>query len=381
MTQPPPNSSLLSIPSLGSKLILSSRWEHSDNGTIWSAWAGASIKFYSPNLLSSLFVRFGSKTERKDRWNGGTPMFAVTVTKPVSPNDAVETDAVESKTFDGAPGMLVRLWDEPIQECYVEITLIDWASVLEIDAFICPDPTYVNRDPMASRHQMLFIGDSVTCGLALEPSDGGQPIPRGILDAFPSRAISILSEKYSYPLSPGFVAYPGISLVALEAHGMINRFFHTSPWDSTPWNPRGNPKLICIALGTNDEANEVVPTLFRSALEGFIRRLSVTFPSVKAFYVIPPFRDFNEPDAGAIYADLVSNPLLDLDEIDVKVFSDIGSGMTAEHTVDGLHPTLAGHQHLAENLAQYLALHCSPPEPEGKVIQHIFQTDLSRVRS
>ncbi|KAJ7474689.1 SGNH hydrolase-type esterase domain-containing protein [Mycena latifolia] len=370
MAHPPSDACLLSIPYLSSRLTLSSRWEYSDNGAIWSAWAGSSIKFYTHNHLSSLFIRIGPKTERKDRWNGGTPMFAVSVTKFASPNPVIET-----KTFDAEPGIVLQLWEEPIKECYVEITLIDWASILEIDAFICAADGDVDRDSMVANHQILFIGDSIACGLALDPSDGGQPIPRGILDAYPSRAMSILREKYSYPLSLGVAAYPGIPLVGIhhQGHddsmapivsGMVDRFFLASPWDHTPWTPRGRPKFICIALGTNDEATDVAPQLFRSTLERFIRTLSATFPSVKAFYVLPPFRDFNEPDAGAIYADLISNPVV-VDDLDVRVCDGLGYGMTAEHTVDGLHPTLAGHNHLAENLAQYLKTQRPPPDPEG----------------
>jgi hypothetical protein len=87
----------------------------------------------------------------------------------------------------------------------------------------------------------LFIGDSLTCGLALERSDGGQPIPQGVLDAFPSRAVSILRERNSNPLSLEVVAYPGISLTRLgrpkdddsaassENLGMTDKFFHVSP--------------------------------------------------------------------------------------------------------------------------------------------------------
>lgn len=75
---------------------------------------------------------------------------------------------------------------------------------------------------------------------------------------------------------------------------------------------------------------------------------------MKTFYIVPPFRDFNEPDAGAIHADLVMNPVV-VGELDVRVCCDLNSGMTVGHTVDGLHPTLEGHKHLAENLAMYLA--------------------------
>ncbi|KAF7368823.1 Lipase-GDSL domain-containing protein [Mycena venus] len=135
---------------------------------------------------------------------------------------------------------------------------------------------------------------------------------------------------------------------------MVERFFHISPWDTTTWTPRGSPKFICIALGTNDEAKDVAPDLFRLTLERFIRRLSITFPSVTVFYVVPPFRDFNEADVGAIHGDLVSRPVT-VDDLLINVCNGINSEMTLEHTVDGLHPTLEGHAVLAKSLAHFLA--------------------------
>lgn len=138
---------------------------------------------------------------------------------------------------------------------------------------------------MIENNKILFIGDSITCGLALEPSNGGQPMPCGILDAFPAQALSMLRNRNLDPLALEVVAYPGICLVDLDQQnqdgslsfamsGMTSRFFHTTPWEPLPWTPRGSPHFIWLALGTNDEANDVSPRLFRSALEQFIRTLS-----------------------------------------------------------------------------------------------------------
>ncbi|KAJ6494010.1 SGNH hydrolase-type esterase domain-containing protein [Mycena vitilis] len=367
MAHYPPTSRMLSIPYLGSRLALSSRWEYSGNGAIWSAWAGSTISFFCSSPLSSLSMRIGPKTERKDRWNGRTALFAVSVRSSAS------SSVIETKTFEAEPATLVQLWDEPIEDCFVEITLIDWASILEIDGFVSEYAGIFERRTMPSDPPILFIGDSLTCGLALDASVGGHPIPRGVLDAFPSRTICILREKHSYQLSLEISAYPGIALVGLgpqgenhgETSGMADKFFMTSPWNAAAWTPCGNPKFICIALGTNDEANDVASDVFRSSLERFIRKLWTTFPSVKAFYIVPPFRDFNEPDAGEIYNDLVSRPVV-VDDLFIKVCTEIKSGMTADHTVDGLHPTVAGHNLLAENLAQFLLLQRPPAVGTGR---------------
>ncbi|KAJ7820743.1 hypothetical protein B0H14DRAFT_2833211 [Mycena olivaceomarginata] len=279
MAQNPPNSSILY---LGSKPDTLEPLEHSD-GAIWSAWAGSSIKFYSLVGCRSCSLKIGSKTERKDRWNGGT------------------SRGHQTKTFEAAPGMLVQLWDEPIKKL---------------------------------SYLILFIGDSLTCGLALERSGGGQPIPQGVLDAFPSRAV---------------VAYPGISLTRLgrpedddsaassENLGMTDKFFHKTPWDTTAWTTRGSPRFICIALGTNDEANDVPPDLFRLTLERFIQRLSAAFPSVKAVYLV-----------------------FAVNGLSVEVCSGINDGMTLEDTVDGPTCDIGGAYDSREHLAQFLAPRLAP---------------------
>ncbi|KAK7052483.1 hypothetical protein R3P38DRAFT_1647259 [Favolaschia claudopus] len=363
----------VSISDLRSKLDLSNRWEESDHG-IWSAWAGSSLKFHSQKPVSNISLKIGHKTDRKDRWNGGTPSFAVSVAENMGLNS---NSPVKIKTFEAEPGTLVKLWEEPIRDCDVEIMLIDWASVLEIEGFSTPvyDPDQfgiVNLNPSHTTEQMLFIGDSITCGLALDKSAGGQPIPRGVLDAFACRALSILQEKHSRVLSFEALAYPGICLVGGRREnrdsaddgelGMVDRFFHTSPWEAVPWRPRGRPRFICIALGTNDEANDVSPSVFRDTLMNFIRKLAAVFDSVKAFYIVPPFRDFHEVDSGKIHCDLVSDPII-VDDLLIEVCGHINSRMIAEYTVDGLHPTVEGHNVLADNLAGFLVDHLPPPPP------------------
>ncbi|KAJ6629330.1 hypothetical protein B0H10DRAFT_1986672 [Mycena sp. CBHHK59/15] len=345
MAVPPLNAYMVPIPCVRRLLTLSNRWEYSANGAIWSAWAGASIKFsFSGHSSppSSLFMRLGPKTQRKDRWNGGTPMFAVTV----SPTPNSQPSAVTTETFDGEAGAIACIWNAPSgaerlavgwapERYLVEIVLIDWASILEIDGFITDDSTYLIGHPTTQSPPMLLIGDSISCGFAVEKSQGGQPIPLGTLNAFPSHAMRLLRNQVPRNLDLEIVAYPGISLVGLNsALGMVDRFFRATPWDTNTWTPRGDPEFICIALGTNDEANDVEPDTFRTTLERFIHTLSTTFTSVKTFYIIPPFRDFNEADAGAIYRNLVSQPFT-AGDIDIRICDDINSGITSAHTVDG----------------------------------------------
>lgn len=129
-----------------SHLTCTSRWEI-QNGSLLSAWGGACIKFlYSGSTLN---IRFGSETQRKDRWNGGTRMLEVSVsgfqpdsksTRKQSDESAQPDDAAIATTrryhLDAHPGLVYSVPLHCDQETFVvEITLIDWASIVEIDSF------------------------------------------------------------------------------------------------------------------------------------------------------------------------------------------------------------------------------------------------------
>jgi hypothetical protein len=80
---------------------------------------------------------------------------------------------------------------------------------------------------------VLLIGDSISCGYALLPEEGGKWIPRGYDDAFPSAAMRLLRQQ-NYNVQIQTMAYPGIALVRRTAdkvnasHGMVDKFFHAS---------------------------------------------------------------------------------------------------------------------------------------------------------
>ena len=118
------------------KFTLLGRWSlpSPDASSRVASWCGTSISF----LFTGTFLRLrtGPLTERKDAFNGGTPMIACSVC-PFSQDQRREN----TKTYDCGPSQEITLLDAkdlashalPIK---VAITLIDWASIFELEDMI-----------------------------------------------------------------------------------------------------------------------------------------------------------------------------------------------------------------------------------------------------
>ena len=83
---------------------------------------------------------------------------------------------------------------------------------------------------------ILFIGDSISSGLAVPVEEGGEPVPFGVLDVFPFIAQRELLEKES-PLNVAIdlVAYPACLITPTDQEredgvrdGMNEIFFDVS---------------------------------------------------------------------------------------------------------------------------------------------------------
>lgn len=219
------------------------RWNVIPSGSMVTYWSGASLRFtYTGRAVS---IRVGPLTERKDRSNGSTPMLACVIS-----GDGHE----ESITVhDPEPSTLVRLYaSESNGTCIIELMMIDWASVFELEAIVTASvPLYLSHSncscanilqeqdicpaPPVHAGRILWIGDSISCGY----TDGSKPIPLGCLGAFPFLARDALRKERVYPpIEIDMVAFPGISLTdRTEAedgtdprNGMITRFFHVCTW-------------------------------------------------------------------------------------------------------------------------------------------------------
>ena len=113
----------------------SGRWSRSPFDTLTASWCSASIRFlFSGRLLR---IRPGKNTERKDPENGGTPMLVWTITPEGT--DSSEPLVVESG--DAHPFREITLIEDGHvtlvdRPCFVQITLVDWASVFEVEAIV-----------------------------------------------------------------------------------------------------------------------------------------------------------------------------------------------------------------------------------------------------
>jgi hypothetical protein len=114
------------------------RWSHSSSSdTLVASWCSASLRFLFTGR--PLRIRPGKRTERKDPWNGGIPTLVWIIT-PEGVDD-LEPPVVESA--DAEPLKEIVLIDEGHDVphmvdrlCCVQITLVDWASVFEVEAIV-----------------------------------------------------------------------------------------------------------------------------------------------------------------------------------------------------------------------------------------------------
>ncbi|EGN94206.1 hypothetical protein SERLA73DRAFT_78125 [Serpula lacrymans var. lacrymans S7.3] len=262
----------------------------------------------------------------------------------------------------------------------IEVTLVDWASSLEVEAIIVDSESsllpYSTADAILGPTPILLIGDSISCGYAVSKEDGGQPIPRGYLDAFPTIAQRLLSR---YGGSPHIlfetISYPGVTLVnptAEEAEegmaeGMLAKFFQVSPWDSALCSShRNKPSVVMIALGTNDDALDVSTESFSASFNELIGRLFQLYESSLACVIfIEPFPDFTEgddiePSTLSSCIPAVFEQLRQRYEHVTFHSINISSGIERRHTMDGLHPNVKGHEVLGKNLADQLCIILKP---------------------
>ena len=115
----------------------SGRWTQTDSGSLIASWASASISFILAS--SSLSIRLGPQTES----GGSSTTLVCTVSDPAGGHDlhqhflSIPTGTWILTFPDVEPGLL-SLFDRPEdgQQKLVEITLVDWSSVLELVSIV-----------------------------------------------------------------------------------------------------------------------------------------------------------------------------------------------------------------------------------------------------
>ena len=120
---------------------LSGRWVKSPEGSLRAAWSSSSVSFFFTG--TRLSFQAGHRTGRQiDISNGGTPMISIRVGPT---EDAVLKNPAYWRTADPEPNSEVPILDETThpnnieKKTFVQIMLIDWASLFELSALICDD--------------------------------------------------------------------------------------------------------------------------------------------------------------------------------------------------------------------------------------------------
>ncbi|KAK7467402.1 hypothetical protein VKT23_004457 [Stygiomarasmius scandens] len=349
---------------------LSGRWTAPSSGSaIIAFWSGSSVSFLFQG--SSLQLRTGPSTVRKDRFNGGTPMIAC----------AVESTSNSSiSTYDAQGTDIITLIDEGFLSSHgagpyaVHITLIDWASVFEIEAFlVSSDRDIISVPPTRPSLNVLVIGDSISCGW----TDVLQSIPLGCLNALPFVLRRNVLQNEGIDIRVDLIAYPGMTLVDPTEDelnegamlGMVSKFFHTSPWNTEiaeALDKSDAPEILLIALGTNDEAQDVSPVRFMEALRTLLVKLLRLYDQkVRHICLIPPFSDIDASDSDEDSENITQSFSSIVDALRQEpdlmaagvVLHEIrlGAELQHDHLLDGLHPNVAGYELLGAALSERMA--------------------------
>ncbi|KAF4612861.1 hypothetical protein D9613_011150 [Agrocybe pediades] len=345
------------------------RWLSSPTESLSTSWSSSCLEFFYTGSKLTLCV--GQNTERKDKNNGGTPMLAI---QTGSTAQVASQDPTTWKTFDPQPGSDILIFDQVSHlrhtQIFVRIVMIDWASNFEVDAIVLDEDAYITSESFIRSGpvpRVLVIGDSITAGLAVPVNEGGEPLPFGTLNTFPFAAERILNENTTRTsIEMSMISYPGMCLVPPtkeekekgQRDGMLEVFFWDSPWSHKGGEfPSLSPSAVIIELGTNDQFFNIPSERFSKALVDFIKALREwTRDSIKHVWLIPPFPDTDTTNRELNIAMPQFIQTLEEtygEEIAFKI-CDLPEGLTANDTVDGVHPRLYVHEILGEKLAQFI---------------------------
>jgi hypothetical protein len=113
---------------------ISGRWIPCPDGPLSTSWAGSSISFIF--FGESLSIISGRSTERKDRFNGGSPMIALSV----GPDEMsiIENQSLTTVCDLEAGDCFTLVHNEAgvMERLYVRIILVDWATSFELEALV-----------------------------------------------------------------------------------------------------------------------------------------------------------------------------------------------------------------------------------------------------
>ena len=122
----------------------SGRWTQTESGSLIASWASASISFVLAS--SSLSIRLGPKTRHKYTFGGDSTTLVCAISNANGSHDyhdqhhlSIPADPRVLSFSNVKPGLLSlfdRLELEDGQQKLVEISLVDWSSVVEVVSIV-----------------------------------------------------------------------------------------------------------------------------------------------------------------------------------------------------------------------------------------------------
>lgn len=176
------------------------------------------------------------------------------------------------------------------------------------------------------RPKVVFFGDSLTAGLALE-----------VEEAFPARLGELLAED-GRPIE---VVNAGVS--GDTTAGGLARL---------DWILQQEPDIVVVQLGANDGLRGLDPRATEANLRAILERVqAVDARPLLLGMKLPPSYG---PAYVAAFEQVFPRLAEELDVPYVPFFLDGIAGRPELHLADGIHPSAAGHVRAAENLLPHL---------------------------
>ena len=186
---------------------------------------------------------------------------------------------------------------------------------------------------------VLFLGDSLTAGLGVEPEE-----------AYPRVLDKMLKDE----------GLAGFRLV----NGGISGSTSASALSRLQWYDRIRPSVLVLALGANDGLRGLT-------IEEMRRNLSTVIAAAKergmivllAGMELPPnYGDQYTDSFRQVYRDLANRYQLDL----IPFLLEGVGGVAALNQADGIHPNAEGHRRIAHHVYPFLKRHLIKLPPPGK---------------
>lgn len=204
------------------------------------------------------------------------------------------------------------------------------------------DAGAVTKKPVAESYLIEWIGDSITTGYLTDNAS---------VSSYPWH----LSEKLGVAHTQ--IAYPGIALVTSHDHGnaMDQHYYKLQPpnypnaplWDFTKYTPQ----MVVLNIGTNDRDYNDSDSVFQDTFVKLLVGIRSKFPQAQIF-VMRTFLGIRvEPTVAAVQARIAAGDLK-LHYINTEGWL---TPSTSDYLEDNLHPSKAGHQKVADKLAEVLA--------------------------